>query len=169
MKRISATATIALLLWGTTALSSLTRAQDKIEDARATGVTLDSASLETMLTGLGFEPKSLSKGYLIAVKRDTWTFNMQLVLSGDGTKLGFNANLGTVPDPDAVTAIQWRTLMADNADIDPSSFYFDRDQKKIYLHRVLDNRAITAAYLRKSVDNFCDNIKNTAADWAFTK
>jgi len=122
-----------------------------------------------MLANLGLEPKPLSKGFLIAIKRDTWTLNMQLVLSPNLEKLGMNANLGKVDDPDSVTASEWKNLLISNGDIDPSAFYFDKDQKKLYLHRSLDNRAVTPEFLRKQIDNFGDNIKNTADLWKFTK
>jgi len=132
------------------------------------GQTLTNDSLKTMLDGLGYEPKALSKGYLLAIKQDTWTLNMQLVLSSDGTKLGMNANLGMV-DLDAASASTWLNLLESNGDIDPSAFYVDRDQKKLYLHRSLDNRDVTAAFLRGQIEAFGNNIRNTEAIWKFTK
>ena len=50
------------------------------------------------------------------------------------------------------------SLLVSNGDIDPSAFYFDKDQKKLYLHRSFDNRAITPAVLRKELDSFAGNI-----------
>ena len=52
------------------------------------GTTLDNDSLKAMLTNMGYAPTDLSKGYLIAIKRDSWTYNMQLVLSADQSKIG---------------------------------------------------------------------------------
>ena len=130
---------------------------------------LDDDSLKTMLDNMGYAPTNLSKGYLISVKRDTWTYNMQLVLSEDQSRLGLNANLGEVDDPSTVTSDQWRNLLEKNSDIDPSDFYYNKDQKKLYLHRVLDNRALTPEILRTQIDNFCSNIHDTADDWKFTK
>ena len=130
---------------------------------------LDDDSLKSMLDNMGYTPKSLSKGYLIAVQRDSWTYNMQLVLSGDQTKVGINANLGAVDDVSTVTADQWRTLLEKNSDIDPSAFYYDKDQHKLYLHRVIDNRDVTPEILRKQIDTFCSNIHDTADSWNFTK
>ncbi len=72
-------------------------------------------------------------------------------------------------DPDSVPAATWKKLLEDNEDTDPTVFYFDKAQKKLYLHRVLDNRSITAAFLRTQIDNFCSNIHDTADDWKFTK
>jgi hypothetical protein len=130
---------------------------------------LTNDSLKTTLANMGYEPTDLSKGYLIAIKRDTWTYNMQVVLSNDGTKLGINANLGTVDNPDEISAAQWRTLLEKSEDTDPSYFYYDKDQKKVYLHRVLDNRALSPAYLRTQIENFTVNIHDTADAWNFTK
>lgn len=161
----SATAVLAVILWGTTALAPFTHAQGTQPDPG----TLTDASLKEMLTNMGLEPKGLSKGYLIAVKRDDWTYNIQLVLSQDVTKLGFNANLGSVDNPDSVTADQWKGLLIQNKNVDPSAFYFDDDKKKVYIHRVLDNHGLTAAYLRGQIDNFCSNIKDTVDYWKFVK
>ena len=134
----------------------------------APGALVDD-SLRKMLDGMGYEPKALSKGFLIAIKRDTWTINIQVVISPNGEKIGINSNLGIVENPDAVTAAQWKSLLAANADIDPSAFYFDATQKKLYLHRSLDNRGITPAILRQQVENFCGNMVDTSALWSFTK
>ena len=42
-----------------------------------------------------------------------------------------------------------------------------KETKKLYLHRVLDNREITPAYIRQQTENFCANIKNTGDVWKF--
>jgi hypothetical protein len=161
--RRSKSALLATALCGSMVLVPFARLQSDAPDP------LSNDSLKTMLDNMGYAPSALSKGYLVAIKRDTWTYNMQLVLSDDQTKLGINANLGKVDDPDSVAAATWLKLLQDNADTDPSHFYFDKDQKKLYLHRVLDNRSITPAFLRQQIDAFCGNIHDTSADWAFTK
>ena len=130
---------------------------------------LSDDGLRQMLTAMGYEPKPLSKGYLLAIKRDTWTLNVQVVLSDNKQKIGMNANVGLVENPDAVTATQWRSLLIANGDIDPSFFYYDATTKKLFLHRVLDNTGLTAAMLRSQIDSFCENIKNTENLWKFTK
>ncbi|HVY88718.1 MAG TPA: hypothetical protein VG942_07610 [Hyphomonadaceae bacterium] len=134
-----------------------------------TGQTLNNDSLKAMLDGLGYEPKALSKGFLIDIKQDTWDIYMQLVLSGDGTKLGMNSNLGLINDLSAVPASKWLDLLVANGNIDPSTFYVDQDQKKLYLHRVLDNHEITPAFLRGQVESFANNLKSTEGIWNFTK
>lgn len=172
-KVLSATALFSLILWGCTALSGLIQAQDTVQEPGkqpdATSQILTDDTLKQMLDNMGMEPKKLSKGYLLVVKQDTWTLNMQVVLSPDGRKVGLNANLGKVDDPASVTASQWMDLLISNGDIDPSAFYFDKEQKKLYLHRSFDNRAITPAILRKEMDNFAGNIRQTEKLWKFTK
>jgi hypothetical protein len=162
----SAVALFAVVLWGVTMATPILRAQ---ESSRLTIPALTDDSLKQMLDTMGYEPKKLSKGYLLAVKRDSWTINIQLVLSKDNTKLGFNANLGKVDDPDSVTAAQWKELLISNGDIDPSAFYFDKDQKKLYLHRSVDKRSIEPAFMRQQIDLFCGNVRGTEALWKFTK
>ncbi|HLK61345.1 MAG TPA: hypothetical protein VKU00_32645 [Chthonomonadaceae bacterium] len=172
-KVLSATALFSLIVWGCTALSGLLHAQSSDQDtaqpAASAGQTLNDESLKQMLENMGYEPKKLTKGYLIVLKQDSWTLNMQIVLSGDTEKMGLNANLGKVEDPSGVSASQWMDLLISNGDIDPSAFYFDKDQKKLYLHRSFDNRAVTPAVLRKQIENFADNIRKTEALWKFTK
>lgn len=163
MKRVSTVALIAIILWGSAVLAPVIQAKG------ADGQALDDEGVQTMLSGLGYEPKKLTKGFLITVKKDTWTYYVQFVLSSDKSRLGMNANLGSVPNPDDVTAAQWRGLLIQNNEIDPSSFNFDKDQKKVYIHRVLENRALTPAYVRQQIENFTANIKDSAEFWKFVK
>src|ERR1051325_4050714 len=147
----------AVVLWIVTAAAPNLRAQDSASKPSFTILTED--GLKQMLDNMGYEPKKLGKGYLLSIKRDSWTYNMQLVLSSDHSKLGFNSNLGIVENPESITAEQWKNLLISNGNIDPSFFFFDKDTKKLYLHRVLDNRAIDPAYLRQQIDGFVNNIR----------
>jgi hypothetical protein len=137
--------------------------------ARAQGAALNDDSLAKMLGGMGYAPKKLTKGFLIVARQDKWTLNVQVVLSADQSKIGLNANLGDVPNDQAVTAPQWKALLVANVDIDPSAFYFDVKQKRLYLHRSFDNRAVTSAVLKGQIDYFMGNIRSTASLWSFTK
>jgi hypothetical protein len=172
-KFLSATGLFALILWGCTALNGLIHAQganpEPVKQSEVAGQVLTDDSLKSMLDNMGYEPKKLTKGYLLVIKQDTWTLNMQLVISPDGRKLGLNANLGKVDDLATVPASQWIDLLVSNGDIDPSFFYVDKEQKKLYLHRSFDNRAVAPAILRKELDNFATNIRQTNALWKFTK
>lgn len=168
-KCINAVSIIAIVLWASTALIPIVKAQQSNVDIRQSGISLTDESLRKMLDDMGFEPKKLTTGYLISLKRDSWTYHMQFVLSKDGTRIGINANLGSIPRLDDITAAQWLSLLEANEDVDPSSFYVSKSNQKLYLHRTLDNRAISAAYLRQQVDYFCSNIRETQKAWEFTK
>ena len=159
---------VLVAIWVVIATAPVLRAQDNSAGHPAANV-LTEDGLKQMLDGMGYEPKKLSKGYLLAIKRDTWTINMQVVISGDTRKLGLNANLGKVENPDSVSAEQWKSLLISNGDIDPSAFYFDKDQKKLYLHRSFDNRNLDPASLRREIDNFAGNVKGTGDLWKFAK
>ena len=135
----------------------------------AEGQELVNDTLKQVLDGMGMEPKALSKGFLVALKQDTWTINLQVLISENKSKIGLNSNLGKIDDPDSVTASQWRALLIANGDVDPSYFYFDKDQKKLYLHRSFDNRAVTPAFLRGQIESFAANVRSTEALWKFTK
>lgn len=137
--------------------------------ASRTAAQLNDEKLRQMLDGMGLEPKALSQGFVVTVRRDAWTTYVQLVISPDQGKIGLNANLGVVENPDAVTAGQWRALLGANQDIDPSSFYYDVPKKKLFLHCVMDNREVTPAYLRSQIDKFVENLTSTQTLWSFTK
>jgi hypothetical protein len=128
------------------------------------GVSLNNESLLKTLTDMGLSPKPLSKGYLVLITQDSWKLYVQFVLSSNQEKLGMNANLGLVNE-ETVTADQWKALLISNGDIDPSVFFYDSAQKKLYLHRVLDNHALTPAFLRTQLDNFVANIRSTDKLW----
>jgi len=134
-----------------------------------TAEPLTDETLSTLLENLGYEHRKLNKGYLVVVKQDTWTINTQIVLSPNKSRLGFNANLGSVENPQAVSAAQWMDLLVSNGDIDPSLFYFDKEKKKLYLHRTILNFGVTAAVLKKELDFFMSDIRKTESLWKFTK
>lgn len=159
------------LLWGCLppSVQGALPAAPQAESVAPSQAQLTNDTLKDMLTSMGYEPKPLSKGFLLAIKQDTWTINMQIVLSPDRNKMGLNANLGKVEDPASISADTWLQLLISNGDMDPSAFYFDKDQKKLYLHRSFDNRGITPASLRREIDNFASNVRSTEELWKFTK
>jgi len=160
---------LALVFWSASVLSPDVHARTVSQAGSSVPTQLSEDTLRLMLEGMGYEPKALSKGFLLTIKRDDWTVSIQIVLSDNKEKLGMNANLGTVKDPDSVTGAQWRALVAANRDLDPSFFYFDADKKKLYLHRAMNNRGLTPAYMRTQIEAFIDNLKSTLNLWKFTE
>jgi hypothetical protein len=169
-KTVSVIAALAITLWVGTLLIGRLGAQETQDDARpaAKGALSDSTLLQ-MLTDLGYEPKKLKQGYVVAIKKDEWTYNVQFVISPNREKLGLNANMGTVDDPAAITATQWMSVLAANTDIAPSFFYYNKAKSTLYVHRVLDNRCLSSTILRQQVEAFTNNIKETEDVWKFTK
>ncbi len=126
---------------------------------------LTDESLRAMLVGLGYEPKAMDGGFVVTLKRDGWNDTMLLAFSADHSKLGINSNLGVVTDPATITAAQWRKLLEDNFRINPSFISLDSKEHRLFMMRALDNRGISAPYLRRQIDNFCTNLHGTAIDW----
>ena len=169
-KPLSIIGIFAVALWAATLLVSRLGAQEPTDDTRpAARGALSDASLLQMLNDLGYDAKKLKQGYVVAIKQGEWTYNVQFVLSPNREKLGLNANMGTVDDTSTVTAAQWMNLLTANTDTAPSFFYFNKNNKTLYMHRVLDNRFITSTILRQQVEAFTANIKDTADAWKFTK
>lgn len=168
-KNSHAVGLFALVLWASTALFSIVRAQQTGAEARPPVQALTADSLQKMLDDMGYAPKKLNTGYLISIKRDAWNYNIQVALSPDGSKIGMNANLGAIPKLEDVTAPQWLSLLEANEEVDPSTFYVAKSNQKLYIHRTMDNRALTPAYFRQQVDYFCTNMKDTQKLWDFTK
>src|SRR5438067_6670995 len=133
-KSISVIGVFAVTLWAATLLAARLGAQDDTH-AAARGVLTD-VSLSQMLTEMGFEPKKLKQGYVVAIKQGEWTYNVQFVISANKEKLGLNANMGSVEDANAVTASQWMSLLAANTDTAPSFFYYNKNNHILYMHRV---------------------------------
>jgi hypothetical protein len=131
------------------------------------GAPLTESTLKALLQQGGLEPKPLTHGFLVVIKAADWTENVQLVISPNGRKLGFNANLGQVNAAE-VTAPQWMALRAANSDIDPNFFYYDPTAGKLYLHRSVDNRGVTQASLQEDLISFGRAIITTEKLWAFT-
>lgn len=169
-RTVSALGMFALLVWAGTLLVGRLGAQEtKQEVTPSTRGVLNDNSLLQMLSDMGYEPKKLKQGYVVAIKQGEWTYNVQFVISANREKIGLNANMGTVEDASAVTANQWMNLLAANTDTAPSFFYYNKNNKVLYMHRVLDNRALTSNILRQQVEAFTANIKDTADLWKFTK
>jgi hypothetical protein len=163
-------AVFALVLWVVTVAVGRTPAQapGNQEGPPTTGV-LSEDGLSRMLTDMGYEPKKLKQGYVVAIKHEEWTYNVQCVISPNREKIGLNANVGTVEDPSTVTATQWMNVLAANTDVAPSFFYYNKNNRILYMHRVVDNRCLTTAILSRQIEAFTTNIKDTAEVWKFTK
>jgi hypothetical protein len=166
----------AIVLWAGTAIGALVHAQDKSQPKLQGAAPADPSAgaitdpgLKQMLKNLGYAPKELSKGYQITIKKNNWTFNIQVVLSDNKEKMGMNTIAGDVKQPLDVPAASWLALLETNPNIDPTTFYFDSKQNRLCLHRACDNRGITKEILAKELDSFCFDVVATARYWRFTQ
>ncbi len=168
----------AVILWACTAIGALVHAQDKSQtkgqEKPATAVSTSTAGLtdpglKKMLMDMGYTPKDLSKGYQVTIKKNNWTFNVQVVLSDNKEKMGMNTIAGDVKQPTDVPAASWLALLETNPEIDPTTFYFDKQQNRLCLHRACDNRGITQDILAKELDSFCFDVVATSKVWRFTR
>jgi hypothetical protein len=165
----------AVVLWTATAIGALVHAQATSEPkaldrplAATSAAAITDADLKKMLVNLGYTPKDLSKGYQITIKKNNWTFNIQVVLSDNKEKLGMNTIAGDVKQPMDVPAASWLALLETNPDIDPTTFYFDKKQNRLCLHRACDNRGVTQEIIAKELDSFCFDVVSTSRFWRFT-
>jgi len=167
MRRTSTAAMVAIILWGATVLAPIGHAQQAPAQASS---RLDLASLSTMLTNLGYQPKPGGERDVdIQFMRDGWTYYVAFTLSPDGTHVGLSANLGTLKDPDGVTASQWQTLLAKNWDVTPCNFEYNAPEKSLYFHLAMENRDMTPGDLRNNIDFFVQNIHDTHSIWDLNK
>jgi hypothetical protein len=137
--------------------------------ALTAGQTLDNAYLERLPDRPGHETRPLSQGSLVISKIDTRMFFIQVVIRTDGAKSGLNANFETIEDFAAVPPKRWLELLVSYGQIDPSTLCVYPDQKKIFLHRVVDNHSITPTVLRGQPDKFTNDIISTDAAWDLSR
>ncbi|MGE5202803.1 MAG: hypothetical protein ACM3O6_12150 [Acidobacteriota bacterium] len=161
MKSVAAVYAFVLLVLVACAGGREARAQ---ADGDCSGTLTKECLPQTLKSlGLAFQPTSI--GYEVTIKQGTWNFYVQIVLSSDGTKVGFNSNLGDV-DEQKISAGQWMALLAANKDYDPSVFFYDAARKRLYIHRSLDNRNMTPVVLRTQIDAFLKDIRESEKAWS---
>src|SRR4051794_36373142 len=98
-KSFSIMGIVAIVLCAAGMLAGRIGAQEARDPAPpAVRGALNDTSLLQMLTDLGYEPKKLKQGYVVAIKQGEWTFNVQFLISQNREKIGMNANMGTVED-----------------------------------------------------------------------
>lgn len=170
-KLVSVTALFAIVLWVGSLTVSRIHAQDVQQPAArpVTRGTLTESTLVQMLEDLRYEPRKLRQGYVVTIREDDWTYNVQLVISPNGEKIGLNANIGVVDDPVSVRAADWQNVLAENTAISPSFFYYNKANRTLYMHRVIDNRCVTATILRQQIQAFTEDIRESADAWKFVK
>jgi hypothetical protein len=165
--RRNALGLFALGLWCATAAVAVVHAQSTAPANVAVVAPLTDDGLKAMLIGLGYAPTKLSKGYQIVIKRSDWTYTIQVLLSDNRSKLGMNTIVRDLKHPDNVPASAWLGLLETNPDIDPTTFYFDKQADRLFMHRALDNRGVTTDLLKTEIETFCADVAGTSRTWRF--
>jgi|GEM_PF-1570359 len=184
-------ALFAIVLWSGTAISALVHAQKQEAVITKSTTTTTAAAPDAtlagdpksepgqmseeamlhMLTNMGYEikPVNTNAGVVISMVQGTWKLDVEFVISPNHEKIGMNVLLGTAKKPEEVTAAEWEALLVRNGNIEPSFFYFDKTNSKLFLHRVIDNRGITPAILRRELDVFTSQVHVTQKQWKFVE
>ena len=130
------------------------------------GVSLNQQSLGKMLTGIGYETEVKSDGhYTIVIERYNLHYRIATELSEDQTVLWMTTRLADLPEHSRVPASVMEGLLEASHDYAPTFFYICREEGEIGAHRLLNNRGLTPAVIRESVDRFLSSIAATEPVW----
>lgn len=156
---------VACLLFLARVGSSTAGAAPPQEPAR-----LDAAGLKAMLAGFGYEPKELSsepgkEKWQIDTKTETLNIPVAAELSASQNYIWLTVFLGDAPKPDAdQAAVKLDKLLRATAAVQPSMFYIS-SKGGLMLGIPVENRALTPADLRRSLDKLIADVGKTQDAW----
>ncbi|MFO0824633.1 MAG: type III secretion system chaperone [Gemmataceae bacterium] len=142
----------------------------KPEVVKATGKAVTLPELESMLIGLGYEPKPvLNKdgkliGYDITIRSGDWDVYARIDISPNGKNIWISWTLkvkvdGTVPT-EAVLA-----MLEQNYNIFPAYITYFPKSKSLWLGYRLLNTDVTPASLRAALEDYADAVKRSLVTW----
>lgn len=165
MKTCLRLASVVTLLCGAT----LAIAQTSAPDAPKAADILTEDSLHTMLKNMGYnvgiEKTPQGNIYMLTIKRDTWTYVLDVSLSPSKTKLWFSGWLKELPKDGTVTVDRLLDLLEANWLRGPYHFRYHRAFHQLNIALCLDNQGITPAVLRTQLEGFMDTMKSTETLW----
>lgn len=127
---------------------------------------IDRPKLKELLTGLGFEVKTTTntdktENYEITNKSTSLNVPTKYEISPSTNYIWITINLGTA-SRDTVTV--YSKLIKQNANIQPAFFYVTQ-KGNLMIGMPIENRAVTAAVLRRCNDFIVKRVEDTKADW----
>jgi hypothetical protein len=127
---------------------------------------LDAAGLKGMIEGLGYEPKVLvsdpgKEKWEITVKRTDFTVPVALEISPSRNFIWLTCFLGDAP---AESSSKNAAMLKRNAQIQPTMFYVS-DKGSLMLGVAAENRALSAAILKRHLDKLVDDVVATSSLW----
>jgi hypothetical protein len=102
---------------------------------------------------------------LCTYKADGWTFPMDVSLSDDHRVLWIVMKLTAIDDPAKTPPSCAMGLLELNDSIGPSSFSFDRSERRFLLNTQLANNGITMENLHDELDRMLDVLKKSQKLW----
>lgn len=135
----------------------------------AEAAPLTEESLQQMLTLMGYEPKvektASSNIYTLTIKRDTWTYVVQVSLSPNKSKLWLSGWLGELPPNEKIPVEKLLDLLEGSWNYGPTHFRYYKKFRQINLGLCLENRNVTSPHLRENLEDFMDTMKKTELLW----
>lgn len=129
--------------------------------------------LPKMLQNMGYEAEKVDEGvYRVVIEQDSWTFYIRFSLSTDSKqRLWMTSSFGEIKDWQKMAPAPLMALLVANDRIGPAHFYVtvSGDVRRLNAARAVDNRGITPAILRRELDKFLTNIRDTAEQWDIEK
>ncbi len=129
---------------------------------------LDAKQLRTMIEGLGYEIKVLNaeagkEKYEFVVKRGGLDIPIAAEVSASKNYVWLTVFLGEAPKDDAPST-KFSQYLKKNFQTQPCHFYVT-SRGSLMLGIPMDNRAITAPWLRKCVDKIAEDTDSTRDLW----
>jgi len=126
-------------------------------------------SLKTMLDNLGYDVRASKSAdgkpmYYVKLKRDTWEFEISVVLRSDISMLWLTCGVADLPPTDKVPAEVLEKMLAKSDELGPTHFGMKKS-RRVYLNCPLQNKDITPASLRKNLEQLADDVKGTEDLW----
>ncbi len=161
----------ALLLAGSATQSY---SQDKVpetkvaKDAQPVGA-LTADNIKEKLENLGYEPKHNGNTpsdiyYRVTFFQDNYQYAIDIGLSKNGQNVWFLAPLRMLPGSKDVRTDILEKMLVLNDNIGPAHMSM-RSNRMLYLNLAVDNRDMTSARLRKTIDSFCNEIRGSETLW----
>jgi hypothetical protein len=142
----------------------------KPEVVKATGKAVTLQELESMLIGLGYEPKPVMDkegklvGYDVTIRSGDWDVYARIDISPNGKNIWISWTLkhkvdGTVPT-EAVLA-----MLEQNYNIFPAYVTYFPKSKSLWLGYRLLNTDVTPASLRAALEDYAEAVKKSLLAW----
>ncbi len=125
--------------------------------------------LKPLLVNLGFEPEELmgekDPYYRIRFKQDPFTFVVDVSLSSSRAYFWLVMRLAEIPDPAKAPAAALMKLLVLSDTQGPNYYSVSEKPAIIFLNRPLENRGLTPARIRKTLDELAGAAKKDADAW----